>query len=293
MVHLHACEITMIGLMFVFIMINLEIIDSEIEQIDGMDDLLTLNTTYTQFVDSLFYKRDSCNIEIISWKDMSVSSFYSKYYENIPFIIDYEDNKIRNTLIRKMCDIKNLLWNFGDYEVTMSSSNTYSYNKKKIRFGDYVRNHYENVFYNLNPYKPSNETWYFFGDNNWNDGEWKNLIHDTYEVPTFAKYNNDIAIAFGLGGVGSGVPFHFHGHGFSEVIYGEKRWFLFHSDIKPNFQPNMTTFYWFRNEYPKINISENNFYECVIKPGQVLYFPTHWYHATLNYARTVFVTAFI
>lgn len=293
MVHLHACEATMILLIVIFIMINMIIIDCEIKDIDEFDELLTLNSTYSDYVDNLFQYRDACNIDIISWKDMSVSLFYSKHYDKKPFIVDYEENKIRNSVIRQMCEIKELLWNFGEYQVTLSSSNTYSYNKRKVIFKDYVKDHYEDIFYNLNPYKLSNETWYFFGDNNWNDGQWKELIHDKYELPSFAKYNKDISIAFGLGGVGSGVPFHFHGHGFSEVIYGEKRWFLFPPDMKPDFEPNMTTFYWFMTNYDTLDKANGNFYECVIKPGQVLYFPTHWYHATLNYARTIFITAFI
>lgn len=293
MVHLHACEVTMICLILVFIIININIIDSEIKETDEFDELLLLNSTYSNYVDLLFKDRDACNIDIISWRDMSTSLFYSNMYDDKPFIIDYEENKIRNTIIRKMCELNELLWNFGEYQVTLSSSNTYSYDKRKVIFKDYVKYHYEDIFYNLNPYKLSNETWYFFGDNNWNDGEWKNLIHDTYELPQFAKYNKDIAIAFGLGGIGSGVPFHFHGHGFSEVIYGEKRWFLFPPHIKPDFEPNMTTFYWFMTHYDKLDKTDGNFYECVIKPGQVLYFPTYWYHATLNYARTIFVTAFI
>eukprot|EP00960_Hanusia_phi_P036168 752184-Hanusia_phi.AAC.2 len=48
-------------------------------------------------------------------------------------------------------------------------------------------------------------------------------------------------ISHGAGGSGSGVPFHVHGPGFSEVLWGRKRWFLMPEGIRPDFDPDETT----------------------------------------------------
>ena len=65
MVHLHTCEVTMICLFLIFIIININMIDSEIKEADEFDKLLLLNSTYSNYVDHLFKDRDACNIDII------------------------------------------------------------------------------------------------------------------------------------------------------------------------------------------------------------------------------------
>ena len=134
----------------------------------------------------------------------------------------------------------------------------------------------------------------------------------------------------GIGGYRSGVSFHFHGPGFSEVISGRKLFFLYPPDLDINVDvpPNLTMSQWVDEIYPTlekktVNISnvcndfdstlqgmisdsiekangepstafENvrprisslrtveSFYECVLEPGDMLYFPNNWQHATLN-----------
>ena len=59
----------------------------------------------------------------------------------------------------------------------------------------------------------------WFGDNN--HTEWKKLF-DSYVQPPYRLPKLTGAYSFGLAGPGTGVPFHFHGPGFAEVIYGRK-----------------------------------------------------------------------
>ena len=48
-----------------------------------------------------------------------------------------------------------------------------------------------------------------------------------------------------LGGYLSGVAFHFHGPGFSEVIHGSKQWFLFPPNQEvPGILFNLIYFYY-------------------------------------------------
>lgn len=45
------------------------------------------------------------------------------------------------------------------------------------------------------------------------------------------------AVAIGIGGLYSGVPFHMHGPGFSEVLHGSKRWFLASPEVRKTHSP--------------------------------------------------------
>ena len=133
------------------------------------------------------------------------------------------------------------------------------------------------------------ETFYFFGDNDVT--EWKDLL-DEYIQPPLKLPLHTAALSFGLAGPGSGVPFHFHGPGFAETIYGRKRWFLTAPDVRPEFHPNKTTLQWFFEDYAKVK-SEIDLYECTLRPGEVIYFPDKWWHATLNLDTSVFISTFL
>ena len=128
------------------------------------------------------------------------------------------------------------------------------------------------------------ETFYFFGDND--VVEWKDLL-DEYILPPLQIPLHSTALSFGLAGPGTGVPFHFHGPGFAETIYGRKRWFLTAPDVRPEFHPNKTTLQWYFQDYAKVK-SEIDLYECTLRPGEIIYFPDKWWHATLNLDTSVF-----
>ncbi|XP_059717172.1 jmjC domain-containing protein 8 isoform X1 [Haemorhous mexicanus] len=93
-------------------------------------------------------------------------------------------------------------------------------------------------------------------------------------------------------GSGSGVPFHWHGPGFSEVIFGRKRWFLYPPDRTPHFHPNESTLAWLQHTYPTLPPAQRPL-ECTLRPGEVLYFPDRWWHATLNLDTSVFISTFL
>ena len=88
------------------------------------------------------------------------------------------------------------------------------------------------------------------------------------------------------------MPFHFHGPGFAEVLYGRKRWFLSPYHIEPMFHPNKTTLQWLEEDYSEI-VKKIDLSECTIWPGEIIYFPDRWWHATLNLENSVFISTFL
>lgn len=290
----------------------------------------------------------------------------------------------------------------------LTSSNTFSNGLKKMSLRDYIQYttskknrgaaHMDMNITNgdLGPSAArSNESFYLFGNNY---GALWDRVKEIYLIPPCLHCDVCGARTIGIGGYLSGVSFHYHGPGFSEVIVGRKRWFLFppHQpsadmeydafignsknngamrDIEYHrqFDPNMTVDRWLLEKYPayrtrlvpspvslkvasatsEIDTAQsqdqdighpdiNNFsppwnisdvgqssnqsdidsdgsssctscseerlgdtsdheygydsglLECVTGPGEMLYFPSSWMHATLNVDEyNVFMSLFL
>ncbi|XP_028310633.1 jmjC domain-containing protein 8 isoform X2 [Gouania willdenowi] len=223
-----------------------------------------------------------CNIDVLDASSLSHQQFLERYAYSQPLVLR---GLTDNSRFRKSCSRSNLLEVYGALTVRLSTANTFSYRKVDVPFRDYV-----NRF--LRPQSVNalgSETLYFFGDNNYS--EWRGLL-DQYQVPPYVLPQTSSALSFGVAGAGTGVPFHWHGPGFSEVIYGRKRWFLYPPDREPHFHPNRTTLSWLRETYPHLPEDEAPL-ECTIRPGEVLYFPDRWWHATLNLDTSVFISTFL
>ncbi|KAI1233918.1 hypothetical protein IHE44_0004371 [Lamprotornis superbus] len=230
---------------------------------------------------------------------------------------------------RALCTREKLLAAFGPFPVRLSTANTYSYRKVDVPFQEYV----EHLLKPQDPARLGSDTLYFFGDNNFT--EWGPLFQH-YVPPPFRIPGTSPAYSFGIAGSGSGVPFHWHGPGFSEVIFGRKgkdmergernkpltgvpgygegplglsprgckgigrgcapgvfqRWFLYPPDKTPHFHPNETTLAWLQHTYPTLPPAQRPL-ECTLYPGEVLYFPDRWWHATLNLDTSVFISTFL
>ncbi|XP_030654474.1 jmjC domain-containing protein 8 isoform X4 [Nomascus leucogenys] len=167
-----------------------------------------------------------------------------------------------NSRFRALCSRERLLASFGHRVVRLSTANTYSYHKVDLPFQEYV----EQLLHPQDPTSLGNDTLYFFGDNNFT--EWASLFRH-YSPPPFGLLGTAPAYSFGIAGAGSGVPFHWHGPGYSEVIYGRKRWFLYPPEKTPEFHPNKTTLAWLRDTYPALPPSARPL-ECTIRAGEVV-----------------------
>lgn len=121
-----------------------------------------------------------------------------------------------------------LLEEYGFEMVTLASSNSFSYSKRRLSLRTYMEQH-------MQPQPPAalaNETWYMFGDTT--GGRWAQVRGDAPCVHLACRLTrpqllnelppapmdgelHDPAVTFGLAGMLSGVSFHTHGAVFAEV----------------------------------------------------------------------------
>ncbi|XP_061761757.1 jmjC domain-containing protein 8 isoform X3 [Nerophis ophidion] len=223
-----------------------------------------------------------CNIPVLDGRSLPLRYFLDRYAYSTPVVIRGVTDNMK---FRSLCSKSSLLEEYGQRKVRLSTANTYSYTKVDVAFRKYV----DNLLRPQSLDVLGSDTLYFFGDNNLT--EWQNLF-DVYKLPPFLLPGTSRAYSFGIAGAGTGVPFHWHGPGYSEVIYGRKRWFLYPPDKQPHFHPNSTTLSWLTDTYPNLPADEAPL-ECTIQPGEVLFFPDRWWHATLNLDTSVFMSTFL
>lgn len=217
------------------------------------------------------------------------------YHEPLVIYNEHDDYSIPSPLTGCRQDIfihksskERITNNFPEgFNVTLTSSNSFSAHRRTIPITQYLE---ETVTTETYPNQLSNETWYLFGET-YSD-EWKAFLKD-FCLPPCQTCNDDLsALAFGIGGKGSGVQWHTHGPGFSQSIHGRKHWVLYPPSSKPTYDPDYTSRYWMEESYTKLKKKDRP-YECTLFPGEMIYFPDKWHHATINLdAYTVFVSTF-
>ena len=180
-----------------------------------------------------------------------------------------------------------LLRDHGDARVHLTSSNSFSEGAVEASLAEYLAA------------TPSggraNESYYLFGPPT--DARLAALVA-AYEFPKCGGAwcaPSNLAASFGVAGRDSGVSYHTHGSGFGEVLHGRKRWLLYSPSAAPppGHDPDVSTAAWVRDVLPTLPPHRRPRHDCVLGPGEVLYFPPSWWHATLNEdAHTVFVSSF-
>jgi hypothetical protein len=209
-----------------------------------------------------------------------------------PVIFVTDANRQRE--LAELVSIENLLENYGSSPVELRSSNSYSKDIHKVMLSEYIRDLPTAA---AQTDGLSNETFYLFGGST---GELWDKVEESYVLPGCKHCAAAGAVIPGLGGYHSGVAFHFHGPGFSEVIHGAKRWFLYppkpveqgaqsSSGLAPGFHPDMSVAQWTADVYSYFEEdSAAKPLECVIRPGEILFFPDRWVHGIMNVEDYVF-----
>mmetsp|Transcript_20702 Transcript_20702/g.53029 ORF Transcript_20702/g.53029 Transcript_20702/m.53029 type:complete len:345 (-) Transcript_20702:101-1135(-) len=224
---------------------------------------------------------EECTLDRVPESQMTQELFDVYYRDRRPVIIV----GTRNEGFREQTRKERLLREFGDVVVTLSTANTISHKKTPIKLGSYIAG--------MHPHdreRRGNETLYLFGPNTELGNSLGGLIAG-YSPPRLA--DDDLAFSFGIGASGSGVPFHVHGPGWSEVVHGRKRWLLYPPGHSPHFDPDGSSAAWVADVLPTLGGSDLALLEdCVIGPGEALYFPSMWWHATVNIGEGVFMSSF-
>lgn len=190
----------------------------------------------------------------------------------------FEDKSSLKNIIRSLPE---------NFNVTLSSSNSFSTHRRTISLTQYLN---ETLLAETFPHQLSNETWYLFGETYSDD--WQHMMADFCLPPCQTCTKELSALAFGIGGKGSGVQWHTHGPGFSQSIHGRKHWVLYPPHHKPTYDPDYTSRYWMEETYTSLK-NKMRPYECTLFPGEMIYFPDKWHHATINLdSYTAFLSTF-
>lgn len=228
---------------------------------------------------SALFDDTSCNVAVVP--ELSLSEFTSRFKGKQPVIFSRGLNL--TLVVRERLSREALLEDFGDHDVILASSESYSHAKRETS----LRNYITNIMQPQNPSSLANESWYLFGDTI--GPEWAPLV-EAYPLPMDAAADNGIR-AWGCGARLSGVSFHTHGAAFAETLHGRKRWYLAAPPDRPVFSPNRSQLQWVI-ERSQLEVSSRvaagatsasaSVLSCTAGPGQVLYIPPQWWHATLN-----------
>ncbi|CAL8289200.1 unnamed protein product [Boreogadus saida] len=211
-----------------------------------------------------------CSIDVLDAASLTHRQFLERYAYTRPVILtgitDNTHRTIGNAAATNTssgyCVPRPISWGFvGDRSIRLSTANTHSYKKVDVPFREYV-----DVL--LKP--QSADALGSVLRRQQLHGVEGPLFRTSTSTPAYGLPGTTAAYSCGVAGPGSGVPFHWHGPGFSEVLYGRKRWFLYPPDREPHFHPNRTTLSWLQETYPVLPPEEAPL-ECTIRPrGAVL-----------------------
>ena len=198
-------------------------------------DIAHLREQYSTYADLVDEQRNNwivdqhqleqclCTVPIES-KPISQEDFINKYAFKSPVVFRRSASpNDRNMLFTQACQLDNLARNYGNKVITVSTANTHSYAKSSMKLSDYLNEYVKphansNNSDQFNPtLKYGNETWYFFGENNY--AEWKELF-DLYERPAYELPDHHHAYSFGIAAAGTGVNMHTYYHTKSHYDYG-------------------------------------------------------------------------
>jgi hypothetical protein len=238
-----------------------------------------------------FDGKGACGVPKYSIEELDVAAFSRTFRAAETPVVITGLGRARERF-RELVERSRIMEAYGNVEVTLSSSNTFSYAKRRKTLRDYIE---EDLDIGEDLLKlGADEVWYWFGDHVREDGvNAFQKLFDEYENLPYIPESADTAYSFGVGGPGSGVPMHVHGPGWSESIIGRKHWFLAAPDANPDFEPNVTAYRWARDAKKLGKLDGVHILECTVDEGEAIYFPNMWWHATLNLDESVFISSFV
>jgi hypothetical protein len=189
-----------------------------------------------------------CNIKTLAYdeviEEFGQDGLPPLYHE--PVVILARSSVPRNQIFTQLTRSDTISQFFGPhFNVTLSSSNSLSEHRRNMPLQAYIDTTIAMKETKLD--QRSNESWYLFGETFSDD--WKRLLAH-YELPPCVACTPDkVALAFGIGNIGSGVQWHVHGPGFSEAIHGRKHWVLYPKEHPPDFHKDESSRQWMEQNY--------------------------------------------
>ena len=233
-----------------------------------------------------------CTIPRIS--DLTIETFQQIYKGRLPVI--YSRPLELTQTFRDITTYSSLLSNYGQYAITLASSNSYSHDKYKTNLQDYLLNNMKEI---NTPNRSAKDIYYWFGDDM---DEFRPTILNIYPLPLDTIDDDGLSV-FGVGNQYSSVAFHTHGAAHAEVIHGRKRWYVSPPSYQPNFNGDNTHLHWIIENTPiipntnfidsSVPTQNKEISECTVEEGEIIYIPPNWWHATFNLDEyNVFVSVF-
>lgn len=104
----------------------------------------------------------------------------------------------------------------------------------------------------------------------------------TYYDPSIVPIQTKGALTFALGGDGQGIPFHFHADAYNLLLHGRKRWAIYgpHQMTPTGYSSTESFANWLETRQGGEGFVPPT-WECVQEPGELLYIPEGFFHATV------------
>lgn len=215
---------------------------------------------------------------------LSLTEFRGTYKGRQPVIFPVQPNS--TSAAAAALSPSSLLLSYGHLPVTLASSNSNSYAKHQCTLSAYLASHLSPV----TPSDPADRLWYLFGDTL--ETEAWSPLHATFPPLPLDAAADDPIVAWGVGGLHSGVPFHRHGAVYAQSILGSKQWWVSPPATQPAFHGNHTQLSYALQQ--QASGLEAGVLTCAVAPGEAIYIPSQWWHATLNlHAYTAFTSVFV
>jgi hypothetical protein len=219
--------------------------------------------------------------DIARLKSLSQTEFKSDYYLKKPFILetdlgDHAQAFSRSEMIKSYGNLTVLTGISRDI-ITLAGTGYHP-----MDLSEYI----ESVMTQRKDY--GGDTLYLFDRGEFMK-EAKGLKNHVVLESTPFKLMSDDALYIAIGAAYSGTQFHHHADGWNLQIYGKKHWLMYPPQkMPPIHYPSIYVGIgrWFDTILPKLEEDEKPMV-CTSGPGDVIYVPDGWYHATVNLGESV------
>lgn len=234
--------------------------------------------------------------------DVEPKEFYEKYVvTNRPAIIKKGmlDTWKAHTywtkaeMLKRYPDVTVETW-LKPYAVTQATGEDHG-QKMNMTLKDYIEKHMEHT---NDPESPALDFRYIFGQS-YPEG----ALGDAFDLPAIFEYTHTAlhkaarenvgvpppnsehgpgVFEMIMGPAGSGAHLHAHKRAWNGLVFGRKRWIMVSANVfDRDFSQGANAYEWFEKAYPLMK-DDPNVYEFIQEPGEVVWVPQGWSHATLN-----------